>query len=138
MSNLIKHAEREFEVLGWEDAPINNEMKKNIMELLEVFSKQGHSGFSANYCLGLFGILARFEPIGPITGKDSEWVEVAKGLWQNIRCSHVFKEEDGKAYDINAVVFRSKDGCCFTNKDSRRFIEFPYTPNTEYVDAPEE
>lgn len=39
----------------------------------------------------------------------------------------------GKAYDINGKVFKESDGCCYTNKDSRVYIDFPYTPKTEYV-----
>jgi hypothetical protein len=136
--SLKEHAEREFAALGWdstEEGP-NKWMRENILELLETFSKQGHSGSSAPYAIGLFEKLARFEPLGPITGADSEWVEVGEGIWQNARCSHVFKGADGRAYDIDGRIFREPDGSCFTSGDSRVYIEFPYTPKREYVDVP--
>jgi hypothetical protein len=52
MSNLIDHAKREFLALGYEpvedakDDP-NKWIQENILELLKVFSEQGHSGSSA-------------------------------------------------------------------------------------------
>lgn len=134
MSNLLKHAEVEFEAAKYNDGDtMNRVMKNDVMELLTVFSNQGHSGFSASFCLQLFTKLARFEPLIPLTGKDSEWVECAPGMRQNVRCSRVFKDENGKAYDIDAVVFIDANGEYYTNGNSRRYVEFPYTPTTTYV-----
>jgi hypothetical protein len=136
MSNLVDHARREFAVLGWLDGDeMQSLMCKQVIELLTLFSSHGHSGFSANYAANLFNDLVRFKPLGPLTGADSEWCEVSDGLWQNKRCSHVFKE-NGQAYDIEAVIFREPDGACFTSKDSHKNIEFPYTPERTYVDVP--
>lgn len=139
MSNLVKHAEFELKALGMLDSgdEMNEFMCKNLLELLTTFSKQGHSGFSASYCLNLFEKLAKFEPITPLTGEDWEWVEVAEQdgkLYQNKRCSHVFKDDKG-AYDIDGRVFRDAKGNCYTGKNSRVYITFPYTPKTEYVDV---
>ena len=142
MSNCIEHAKREFIALGYdleqtEEDP-NKWIVKNVIELLEVFSKQGHSGSSAPFCIGYFKKLAAFEPLCPLTGDDSEWNYVSEfgddGTFQNIRCSHVFKNEDG-AYDINGKVFREPGGSCYTSKDSRVPVVFPYTPKTEYIDV---
>lgn len=133
-----EHAEQEFAALGWnstEEGP-DKWMRENVLELLEVFSKQGHSGSSAPYAIGLFEKLARFEPLGPITGADEEWCEVNEGLFQNRRCSRVFKE-NGNAYDIDGRIFRRPDGSCYTNGDSRVPVAFPYTPKSEYVDVTE-
>jgi hypothetical protein len=141
MSNLIEHAKREFQALGYkpiseeEDGP-NKWIQENILELLEVFSKQGHSGFSAPYCAEMFKKLALFEPLSPITGEEHEWVEISEGMWQNNRCGHVFKNAEGRAYDIDGKIFREPDGCCFTNKNSHVYIDFPYTPKSEYIDVP--
>ena len=138
--NLIEHAKMEFKAVGYkpmeecEDDP-NKWIQENVLELLEVFSKQGHSGSSAPFCIGYFQKLASFEPLTPLTGEDWEWNEVGEGQLQNKRCSHVFKK-DGQAYDIRGKVFREPNGCCFTSRDSRVDVEFPYTPKTEYVDVP--
>ena len=139
MSNLIDHARAELAAIGIQPQPgkpiIQKMVSEDVLELLEVFSKQGHSGSSAPYIAGLFHKLAMFEPLGPLTGADSEWVEVGEGVFQNARCSHVFKE-NGQAYDSEGRIFREPDGSCFTNRDSRVPVTFPYTPKREYVDRP--
>ena len=137
MNNYQKHAKSEFESLGWPgDCEMQQMMCEQILELLGVFGEHGHSGSSAPYAINLFKKLASFEPIAPLTGEDSEWGDPYDGKTrQNKRCSHVFKEEDGRAYDIDAVVFREPNGCCYTGKGSRRYIKFPYTPKTKYVDS---
>lgn len=138
--NLENHAKNEFLASGWVDEEGNYKCEhqkclcKNALELLEVFSKQHHSGTTAPYVVSMFNELARFRPLVPLTGEDFEWVEVSDGLWQNKRCSHVFKGADGKAYDIHGKVFRDPDGCCYTNKDSQVYVEFPYTPKSETID----
>lgn len=106
-----------------------------VMELVEKFSEQGHSGMSASIAVQAFERLARYEPLGPLTGADDEWTEVSEGVFQNRRCSHVFKE-NGEAYDIYGRIFREPSGACFTNRDSRVPVTFPYTPKREYVDVP--
>lgn len=140
--NLEQHALRELRAIGYvpldlpqENGP-NKWIQDNVLELIRVFGKQGHSGMSASYCISIFEKLARFEPLCPLTGADDEWNNVAEDMWQNNRCSHVFKGADGRAYDIDARIFREPDGCCFTNYDSRVYITFPYTPAREYVDVP--
>lgn len=139
MSNYIKHLDREWAAKGWptEGGDMQALVYRNLKALLATFSEQGHSGTSAPYVASLFGKLAMFEPIGPLTGEDAEWVEVSDGMFQNNRCSHVFKE-NGEAYDIEGKVFREPDGSHFTNRDSRTLVEFPYTPTTEYVDVEED
>lgn len=141
MSNLIEHAKREFLALGYkpveqeEDGP-NKWIQENVMQLLQVFSEQGHSGFSAPLCINTFAKLAKFEPLSPLNGGCEEWMEVAEGVYQNKRCGYVFKDEDGRAYDIQGKVFREPSGTCYISRDSRVYVTFPYTPKIEYVDVP--
>ena len=53
MSDLIKHAEREFRAAGWvdENGKFEDELQemicKHVIDLLKVFSEEGHSGSSA-------------------------------------------------------------------------------------------
>ena len=133
--SLISHAKFEMRKMLDSEEDINREMGNNVLELIQTFADQGHSGMSAGFCVSLFKTLANFEPLGPITGEDDEWNEVSEGCFQNRRCSHVFKQ-DGRAYDINGKVFREPNGCCFTNGDSRVPVTFPYIPKTEYIDVP--
>ncbi len=140
MSNLVDHAEMELEALGMgKDAEdeMNKAMHDYVIEMVKTFSKQGHSGHSAAYAANVIYKLLNYEPLGPLTGEDSEWVDVSEQsgypLWQNKRCSHVFKNKDG-AYDIEGRIFRDPDGSTWANKDSHVRIEFPYVPTREYVD----
>lgn len=144
MSNLVEHAKLEFKAMGYlpldqeqEDGP-NKWIQENLIELLTVFSNQGHSGFSASYCANAFNKLAQFEPLTPLTGEDWEWLEVGTNVWQNIRCGRVFRNDKGEAYDIDGKVFVNKDGSSYTNSDFRVPVTFPYTPKTEIIDREDE
>lgn len=89
--------------------------------------------------------------IAPLTGGDDEWFEVTEindgvPMFQNNRDSRVFKDGDGKAYFIEAIVFDGNIGGRFTgngsithngeNISSSQYIKsFPFTPKTFYVDV---
>ena len=135
----MKHAQREFEVAGWtKDGVFKDDMQKliceQVLELLSLFSSHGHSGSSAPYAINLFTKLASFEIITPLTGVDEEWNGTGDGLLQNKRASNVFKE-NGVAYQYDAIIFKEKNGSCYTSYKSRKEITFPYTPSHTYVDV---
>ncbi len=147
-SNLLKHARRELQVLGYdldqkEEDP-NKWMVENVLELLTVFAKQGHSGFSAPHCIKLFEKLTSFEPLTPLRGTDDEWNNTTSldDTLQNNRCSHIFKKNN-IAYNCEGYVFwhwserplyEDEDGypgitrfkSYFTSNMSRKLVEFPY------------
>lgn len=137
--SLINHAETELRAAGLFDkkSDYGGLLADAVMDLVRVFSEQGHSGFSSVQTLAIFSKVAAFEPLVPLTGGVDEWIEVGDGVFQNRRCSHVFRDSTG-AYDIQGKVFRETSGACYTGRDSRVSITFPYTPSTEYVDAPDE
>ncbi len=156
MSNMLKWAEAELKLAGYdindpEDGP-NRWLAEGTLELLKVFSEQGHSGMSAPYAIALFEKLALCKPIAPLTGKDDEWNEVGENVWQNRRNSSVFKDsKDGQAYWMDGIVFwewfstpDNDDGkpckIYFTSRGSRVNIEFPWTQpdKPEYVFRPTE
>jgi len=149
MSNLKNHALMEFRAAGWCDemGKFDDEMQEaicnHVLKLLEIFSDEGHSGSSAPYTVNIFQKLAMFEPLVPLTGEDWEWNEVHDGVFQNKRCSHVFKQADrfdGQAYDIDGIIFYdwytdedgNKSKSYFTSRESCVPITFPYTPTKEY------
>ena len=155
MSNLKKHALMEFRAAGWcdENGKFDDEWQEaicnHVLKLLEVFSNEGHSGSSAPYTVNVFQKLAMFEPLVPLTGEDWEWTEVHDGVFQNKRCSHVFKQADrfdGQAYDIDGIIFYDwytnengeKSKSYFTGRESCVPITFPYTPTKEYKEWIEE
>lgn len=137
MSNLTEYAIKEMELAWPESEPMQDAIKKNILDLIKVFESQGHSGMTAPYVLEHFNKLARFEPIKPLTGDDDEWHECSDGVLQNIRCSEVFKDgKDGQAYWIYGNVFRNQNGCTFTSSKSSVAIEFPWVrPEPNIVDV---
>ena len=142
-SNLIRHAREELQRAGMFDDSgdfYGGMMGSAVMKLIEIFADEGHSGMSASVAISLFEKLARFEPLTPLTGDDDEWTEIGEHngpLYQNKRCSHVFKDNSG-AYDIDGRIFREPSGACFTSRESRVPVTFPYTPKREYVDVPED
>jgi hypothetical protein len=138
MSNLVAHAKAELALLNsGEGDEMQAEMNSHLIKMVEVFAEEGHSGFSAGYAVSVLQKLLRFEPLTPVTGDDGEWHDVStysgEPCWQNIRCSHVFKGADGRAWDIDAVVYEYPDGVRFTRGGSRDYIEFPYMPTREVV-----
>ena len=141
MNEIANFAERELAKLNPNDddemqAAINNQ----IMDIINVFSQQGHSGTTGPYAANVAAKLMIFQPLTPLQGTDDEWMYVAEQngpLYQNIRCSHVFKDDKG-AYDIDGYVFEDQYGAYYTDKDSLKWIEFPYTPERQYIYKPVE
>lgn len=148
-SNYYRHAIQEFKALGYippneeqEDGP-NKWIQENVLELLEVLSKQGHSGTSIHFLVNYFSKLALFEPLSPIMCTDDEWTKLdymCESPFQNKRLSSVFKDGvNGKPYYLNAIVWREENGSCFTGLvediHSGQYIKIPFTPKTFYIDV---
>lgn len=142
--NLIEFAKNELDIVlnkceDEEGKEMQEMINKDILEIVEIFSKQGHSGFSANYAINLITKLLKYEPITPLTGEDNEWQLLDYGddiKYQNKRCSRVFKDKEGKAYDIEGKIFTDNNGRTWFTKGgggSRTYITFPYTPTTKKV-----
>jgi hypothetical protein len=145
-SHTMDHARRELDAIGMTSdnkEPMNREARKNVLDLLRVFSKQGHSGCSAPYIADLFNKLVRHKPLSPLTGEDKEWHDTSdmcptrKGepvTYQNIRASNVFKK-GRKVYQSDGLMFEDPTGATFT---SSRFShvpieKFPYTPKQKVI-----
>lgn len=143
MSNLVKHAERELELLGMGpdvEGEMNRAMREHILMMVRAFADGEHSGSSASYALGVLNKVLDFEPVTPLTGEPDEWVELGYDddmRAQNKRCGHVFRRVDGTAYDSEGRIFREAGGSCFTGRGSRVDITFPYAPTRVYVDVDE-
>lgn len=136
-SNIVAHVRRE--VPGCDEDDMQDMMRAHLIRMGQLFATEEHSGFSAAYAVSALEKLLRFEPLGPLTGEPEEWQEVYQeddgtSVYQNTRCSHVFMSR-GKAYDIDARIFREPSGACYTSSKSRVAVTFPYVPKTEYVDV---
>lgn len=119
-----------------EDSDYGGMIGDAVMELVQAFADQGHSGGSASIVLHCLSKLLAYEPLGPLTGEESEWIDISQEmgypLWQNRRCSRVFRDADS-AYDSGGKVFIDPDGYSYTSRESRVYVDFPYTPTQEYV-----
>ena len=136
--SLEQFAKSELTRAGYFDADSDygGALGEAVMKMIGIFADEGHSGASAAMAVHIFSKVAMYEPLTPLTGDDAEWMDVGDGILQNVRCSHVFKE-NGEAYDIQGRIFREPSGACFTNRDSKVPVTFPYVPKAEYVDLPE-
>jgi len=149
MKDRIK---KELELAGLldSDSDYNGMIGESVLELIEVFSNQGHSGMSAPYVADIFTKLAKGDILSPLTGKNDEWIDVSEKnglpMFQNKRCSSVFKNGNGNAYYLDGIVFTGQNGCSSTKGGvklkngkkigSRQYIKsFPFTPKIFYIDV---
>lgn len=102
-SNLYQHAKRELELAGLfdKDSDYGGMLGDAVLRMIEVFAREGHSGFSASYTRHLFHKLANYEQLTPITDSPEDWTNVdehLKGTWQCKRNPALFSEDGGKTY----------------------------------------
>lgn len=116
MSNLVKHAKEELKLAGLfdKDSDYDGMLGEAVLELVKVFAKQGHSGFSANWTLDVFDKVARYKPLTAIGTTKDEWMNVSdmstEPTWQNRRRSSTFSRDGGKTwYDIDDPKLNNGD-----------------------------
>ena len=130
MSDIIEYAKSELDrIPKGEDDGMQEMMNNNILEILEKFADQGHSGFSASYAISVLERLMRWKPISPLTGEEDEWITVTESTKRNKRCSSVFLKPDGTAHDIDGIIVSDNGGITwFSSGRFRKEITFPYMP----------
>jgi hypothetical protein len=160
---LVDHAKLELEIAGLLSEKgdfYGGETGKAVLELMEVFANQGHSGMSAPIVADLFKRLSNHEPLGPITGEYKEWGDIND--WGDNRPNQQNKREyglfryvnDGRVTYSSALIKRCPDGVTWsgpfylTREDAINGINrlgssleikgFPFTPKTFYIDVLEE
>lgn len=135
-SALYEYAKKELERIekgckDEESLSMQQAIDKNILELINVFSNQHHSGFTATYVIDILQRLLHYKPLTPLTGEDDEWEDVTSygydtPTFQNKRCSAVFKDDRG-AYWVEGKIFSSDLGhTWYTNSDSCVPVTFPF------------
>jgi hypothetical protein len=157
MTNTQSFAKQELDILAATvpDAivtPFANE----ILALCEAFGRSGQSGGSATYTASAISQAVKKlllqNPICPVTGINEEWGDIAdmngcNPMWQNKRCSGLFKYHDGKCSYVDAIVWKGEEYWdTFTgrvyidDKDfeligSSQFARLPFKPKTFYIDV---
>ncbi len=157
MTNTQKFAKRELDILeATTPDAIITPFAKEILALCEAFGKSGQSGSSAPYTASAISKAVKKlmlqEPICDVTGHETEWVDVSEIsdgeiLWQNSRCSGLFKYPDGKLSYVDAIVWKGEeDWDTFTGRvyidekdfeliGSSQFAKLPFNPKTFYIDV---
>jgi len=133
MSNLHEYAKEELDRIddGTEEQA---EINKDVMDIVDKFSQQGHSGFSASYALSIITRLLAFYPLTPLTGATGEWQYVASdgkrntgNLYQNTRYSALFKDDTG-CWDIDRIIVSYEGDPDNTFYGPKYYVKFPYKP----------
>lgn len=106
--SLVEHARNELKLAGLFDADsdYNGMLGTSALEIVELFSKQGHSGASAEMVTQLVSKLMRYETLTELTYGPEQWndVSAASGvqMWQHKRKSTTFSKDGGKThYDLD-------------------------------------
>jgi hypothetical protein len=104
MSNLVEYAEKELNRAGLMDkgSDYDGMLGTAALDIVKLFSTQGHSGTSAEIVTELVGRLMRYEPLTPLTYEPDEWIDVSgissSPMWQNSRDSKTFSVDGGKTH----------------------------------------
>jgi len=147
--SLIEHAKAELKYSGYipldqeqDDSP-NKWIQENLLELIEVFSKQGHSGFSASYCIDAFCKLANYKLLSPIKDdSQNDWCETSKNVFQHKRLSALFKDGKGMPYYLDAITWKESNGSYYHGSahtsngeiiTSRQLVRFPFFPKSSPI-----
>ena len=120
--SLINQAKHELKLInfGEEDSAV-------MIGILETFFEQWDSGGAVHAVAPILQRLIAGKALTPLTGEDDEWFDHGGGVFQNKRCSSVFKDPrfhgGERAYDIDA-------------REPRAAITFPYWPDRADVPSP--
>jgi len=149
--NLQKHTEHEFELLKQQtqtkdEKPVILQFEKPIKKIVKIFSKQGHSGMSANVYSSIVSEsikkILKFETLSPLTGEENEWNICDDNIiFQNKRNSAVFKQDNIVNY-IDGIIWQNIDekydsftGTVENISSNIKGLSFPLTPKTFRIDV---
>ena len=99
-------AKNEVELAGLlkEDSDYNGMIGQSLMDLIELFSNQGHSGTSAALVAEIFNKLVQWDPLTECDHSDYLDTSIYTGepgkLFQCKRCPHMFSEDRKNWYSV--------------------------------------
>lgn len=73
VSGFYSHAKYELAIINKDYCEMQNRIDRDVLDVVAVFSAQGHSGFSAAYALDNIKRLLNYDVLTPLTGEDLEW-----------------------------------------------------------------
>lgn len=102
--NLTDYATNELELAGLldNDSDYGGMLGRAVLEIVDTFSKQGHSGSSALAAIDLVSKLLQYQPLTPLTYEDHEWMKHDEKTWQHRRKFSIFSDDQGDSwYDLD-------------------------------------
>jgi hypothetical protein len=99
-SPLYKHADLELTRvgLGPDESGDKLQIRKHLLNLIEIIANEGHSGFSALWTAGVLDRLIQFKPLSDLTFDDDQWTETEPGVFQHKRDPAVWSNDDKRTY----------------------------------------
>lgn len=98
VSEFKRRAINEMTIAGVDHDIYGDMTSKAVLELIDVFDKQGHSGMSAGLVLSIFTSLVNGKNLSPLTNDPTEWFQHSENNWQNRRNSSAFSMDGGLSY----------------------------------------
>ncbi len=157
MTHTYSFARQELDILeSTVPGAIVTPFAKEILALCEAFGRSGQSGGSAPMTASAISQAVKHlmlqEPICDVTGHESEWVDITEindgePMWQNKRCSALFKYSNEKCSYVDAIVWKGEEEYdTFTGRvyiddknfeliGSSQYVRLPFKPKTFYIDV---
>lgn len=132
--NFTEWARKELELAGLfdKDSDYEGMLGQAIMELIEKFSEQGHSGMSAGLVSSIFHQLSQWKPLTELTDNPDEWNELSEEVaadhmqWQSSRDPSCFSTDGGKTYwstNDKCFEFVDEDGTVYFTSSPERWAK---------------
>jgi hypothetical protein len=128
MSELVRHARHELELIGEESETI-----EGYCRVIQAFADMGHSGGSASAMIPTLNALLQFKNLRPITNDPREWIHISgeiwggkesEGIWQSNRNPEIFSTDTGKTHYILSerprVIHTSTDCNTASNQTNKK------------------
>ena len=145
---ILEYAKHELSLANFDNHPIASSALTFIKDLCDMTKCEPNAMM---YFTHVFQQLIEMKPITPITENDFEPQEVNAGNGSTVtrqactRWSSIYKADDGKYYDDQAVVFRAKNrpdiGSMYIYQgslSSKKEITLPYVVDPLIVELTEE
>jgi len=150
MTNTLEHAKKELLLAGYNierdipspftsDSDYSDSIVKSVLKLVEAFSSDEHSGYSASITLAIFDKLSKHENLSPLTNNLDEWEDVSKFedkpegyKFQSKRNYSCFSTDGLKTYfnlkDME-VAHIDENGCSYTSMSRDKKVLYPLSNN---------
>jgi len=145
---ILEYAQRELSLASFDNQPIASSTLTFIKDLCDLAKCQPTA---MTHFMNVLQQLIEMKPITPITENDFESQEIDAGNGKTVtrhactRWSSIYRANDGKYYDDQAVVFCVKDRpemgsmCIYQGAiSSKKEITLPYIVNPQIVELTEE